>query len=131
MKLSNIVSKTGMLSAALLLAVSFGASAEETNNVNNETDVSRSAPFANCINQDSNEIVARVKNDYLQNRLPRWLDDKNTLGPKPVANINANDIIKTGNNYQIMLTVRGARTDLRYNVDVNCDEGKITYVLNK
>ncbi|WP_193015159.1 protein YebF [Proteus sp. FME41] len=129
MKLSKLAGQTGILGAALLLAVSFGASAESVDNVNQ--DVVRSAPFASCINLDNNQLVTRVKNDYLQNRLPRWQEDKKALGPKPVASINANEVIKMDNNYQMILNVRGARTDLRYNVQVNCDDNTITYVSTK
>ncbi|MBI6529799.1 hypothetical protein JEP40_11835 [Proteus vulgaris] len=129
MKLSKLVGQTGILGVALLLTVSFGASAENVDNVNK--DVVRSAPFASCVNLDNNQLVTRVKNDYLQNRLPRWQEDKKALGPKPVASINANEIIKMDNNYQMVLNVRGARTDLRYNVQVNCDENTITYVSPK
>lgn len=129
MKLSKLMSQTGIFGAGLLLAVSFGASAESIENVNK--DIVRSAPFASCVNLDNNQLVTRVKNDFLQNRLPRWQDDKNTLGPKPVASINANEVIKMDNNYQMVLNVRGARTDLRYNVQVNCDDNTITYVSPK
>ncbi|CRL60347.1 protein YebF [Proteus vulgaris] len=129
MKLSKLAGQTGILGVALLLVVSFGASAESVNNVNK--DVVRSAPFASCVNLDNNQLVTRVKNDYLQNRLPRWQEDKKALGPKPVASINANEVIKMDNNYQMVLNVRGARTDLRYNVQVNCDENTITYVSPK
>lgn len=129
MKLSKLVSRTGILGAGLLFAVSFGASAESIENVNK--DIVRSAPFASCVNLDNNQLVTRVKNDYLQNRLPRWQEDKKALGPKPVASINANEVIKMDNNYQMVLNVRGARTDLRYNVQVNCDENTITYVSPK
>ncbi|MEQ4986880.1 protein YebF [Proteus vulgaris] len=129
MKLSKLAGQTGILGVALLLVVSFGASAESVDNVNK--DVVRSAPFASCVNLDNNQLVARVKNDYLQNRLPRWQEDKKALGPKPVASINANEVIKMDNNYQMVLNVRGARTDLRYNVQVNCDENTITYVSPK
>ncbi|MEQ4922304.1 protein YebF [Proteus hauseri] len=131
MKLSKLVGQTGMLSAVLLLAVSFGASAESVKKETTENDIVRSAPFASCINLDKDQLATRVKNDYLQNRLPRWQDDKKELGPKPVVTINANDVIKMDNNYHITLNVRGARTDLRYNVEVNCDEKKITYVSSK
>ncbi|QAV25066.1 protein YebF [Proteus hauseri] len=131
MKLSKLVGQTGILSAALLLTVSFGASAESVEKVSTENDIVRSAPFSSCINLDKDQLAARVKNDYLQNRLPRWLDDKKELGPKPVATINANDVIKMDNNYHVTLNVRGARTDLRYNVEVNCDEKKITYISAK
>ncbi|WIV87070.1 protein YebF [Proteus appendicitidis] len=129
MKLSKLMNQTGIFGAGLLLAVSFGASAESIENVNK--DIVRSAPFASCVNLDNNQLVTRVKNDFLQNRLPRWQDDKNTLGPKPVASINANEVIKMDNNYQMVLNVRGARTDLRYNVQVNCDDNTITYVSPK
>ncbi|MBG3080409.1 hypothetical protein I4632_09300 [Proteus mirabilis] len=128
MKLSKLAGQTGILGIALLLVVSFGASAES---VDVNKDVVRSAPFASCVNLDNNQLVARVKNDYLQNRLPRWQEDKKALGPKPVASINANEVIKMDNNYQMVLNVRGARTDLRYNVQVNCDENTITYVSPK
>ncbi|MBQ0215428.1 protein YebF [Proteus vulgaris] len=129
MKLSKLAGQTGILGVALLLAVSLGASAESVDNVNK--DIVRSAPFASCVNLDNNQLVTRVKNDYLQNRLPRWQEDKKALGPKPVASINANEVIKMDNNYQMVLNVRGARTDLRYNVQVNCDENTITYVSPK
>lgn len=129
MKLSKLAGQTGILGVALLLAVSLGASAESVDNVNK--DIVRSAPFASCVNLDNNQLVTRVKNDYLQNRLPRWQEDKKALGLKPVASINANEVIKMDNNYQMVLNVRGARTDLRYNVQVNCDENTITYVSPK
>ncbi|AYY81032.1 MULTISPECIES: protein YebF [Proteus] len=129
MKLSKLAGQTGILGAALLLAVSFGAFAESVDNVNK--DIVRSAPFSSCVNLDNNQLVTRVKNDYLQNRLPRWQEDKKALGPKPVASINANEVIKMDNNYQMVLNVRGARTDLRYNVQVNCDDNTITYVSPK
>ncbi|MEQ5186556.1 YebF family protein, partial [Providencia alcalifaciens] len=77
MKLSKFIGQTGVLGAGLLLAVSFGASAESIEKVNK--DIVRSAPFASCVNLDNNQLVTRVKNDYLQNRLPRWQDDKNAL----------------------------------------------------
>ncbi|EEG87464.1 hypothetical protein PROPEN_00360 [Proteus penneri ATCC 35198] len=129
MKLSKFIGQTGILGAGFLLAISFGASAESIENVNK--DIVRSVPFSSCVNLDNNQLVTRVKNDYLQNRLPRWQDDKKALGPKPVASINANEIIKMNNNYQMVLNVRGARTDLRYNVQVNCDDNTITYVSPK
>ncbi|MDM3563098.1 protein YebF [Proteus vulgaris] len=129
MKLSKLAGQTGILGAALLLAVSFGSFAESVDNVNK--DIVRSAPFSSCVNLDNNQLVTRVKNDYLQNRLPRWQEDKKALGPKPVASINANEVIKMDNNYQMVLNVRGARTDLRYNVQVNCDDNTITYVSPK
>lgn len=131
MKLSKLISQTGILGAGLLLAVSFGASAESADNAKNENDIVRSAPFASCVNLDKDQLAARVKNDYLQNRLPRWQDDKKALGPKPVVNINASDVIKMDNNYLVTLNVRGARTDLRYNIEVNCDKQTITYVSPK
>lgn len=131
MKLSKLVGQTGILGVGLFLAVSFGASAESVTNVNNDNNVVRSAPFASCVNLDKEQLATRVKNDYLLNRLPRWQDDKKALGPKPVANINANDVIKRDNSYHVILNVRGARTDLRYNVEVNCDDNKITYISSK
>lgn len=67
MKLSKLAGQTGILGAALLLAVSFGAFAESVDNVNK--DIVRSAPFSSCVNLDNNQLVTRVKNDYLQNRL--------------------------------------------------------------
>lgn len=131
MKLSKSFGLTSFLGASCLLMVTFGANAESIENLNNQNDVIRSAPFANCTNIDNDQIAVRVKNDYLQNRLPRWQDDKKLLGSKPVANINANEVVKNGNNYQVTLGVRGARTDLRYNVAVNCDDNTITYTLSK
>lgn len=91
------------------------------------SDEARTAHFISCEKLNEVQIGAQVKNDFMHNRLPRWQDEKAILGSKAVAWVNNNNITQTPEGYQVPLDVRGAKKDLRYNVQVDCVKNTITY----
>lgn len=87
----------------------------------------KSAAFVSCNNLSEPQIAAQVKSDFMHSRLPRWADEKALVGSKAVAWVNNQDVTKTAVGYQVPLMVRGSKSDLRYNVTVDCDNSTITY----
>ena len=104
--------KTGLLTAALLLAGSVAAHAASD---------PRQVKFPGCEGMNADDIAAMVKRDYLQNRIVRWADDQKTLGQAdPVAWINSKEITGKDDKWKVPLTVRGKNTDIHYTVNVDC-----------
>ncbi|HGJ5875390.1 MAG TPA: YebF family protein [Arsenophonus sp.] len=66
-------------------------------------------------------MSAKVKNDFIQTRLPFTIlgRKKKLLGPKVVVWIN-NSITPIKDSYKIPLIVCGARKDINYQVIVDC-----------
>ncbi|MCW2254514.1 hypothetical protein M2263_000605 [Providencia alcalifaciens] len=90
-------------------------------------DEGKAAPFISCGNLSEPQVAAQVKNDFMHNRLPRWSDEKALVGKKAVAWVNNQDVTKTATGYQVPLIVRGSKSDLHYNVKVDCENSTITY----
>lgn len=90
-------------------------------------DEGKAAAFVSCQNLTEPQIAAQVKKDFINNRLPRWADEKAILGKKAIAWVNDNDVTKTDSGYTIPLTVRGSKSDLQYRVAVDCEQDTITY----
>ena len=40
------------------------------------------AKFISCNNLTQQQISAKIKNDFIQTRLPSWKEDKKLLGPR-------------------------------------------------
>lgn len=114
-----------LLAMILFTLVSFSKMAQAT-----EINAVRTAKFISCDNLSQQQIGAKVKNDFIQTRLPHWDVDKKLLGPKVVVWINNNNITSTKNGYKILLTVRGARKDLNYQVIVNCQNETVSYQID-
>lgn len=91
------------------------------------TDEGKAAAFVSCQNLTEPQVAAQVKKDFMNNRLPRWADEKALLGTKAVAWVNDKDVVKTDSGYTIPLTVRGSKSDLQYRVAVDCKQDTITY----
>ncbi|ELX8378028.1 protein YebF [Providencia vermicola] len=103
--------------ALLFSSIAFSANQEE----------GKAAPFISCEKLAEPQIAAQVKNDFMNNRLPRWGDEKALVGKKAVAWVNNQEVTKTATGYQVPLTVRGSKQDLHYNVVVDCEKSTITY----
>ncbi|CAG9422114.1 protein YebF [Providencia alcalifaciens] len=103
--------------ALVLSSFAFSANKEE----------GKAAAFVSCGNLTEPQIAAQVKNDFMNNRLPRWSDEKAAVGKKAVAWINDNEVTKTEEGYILPLVVRGSKSDLHYRVTVNCKNDTITY----
>lgn len=115
-----------MLHAMILFTlVSFSITAQAI-----EIHEIRTAKFISCDNLSQRQIGAKVKNDFIQTRLPYWDEDKKLLGPKVVVWINNNNITPIQNGYKILLIVRGARKDLNYQVIVNCQNETVSYQID-
>lgn len=88
----------------------------------------RVVTIANCEQTTATQLSTMVKNDFLQNLLPRWADDKNLLGTStPVVWVNQDQVTQNGNDWQLLLTVRGTKIDKTYTVKVDCKAGKLEY----
>ncbi|MDC9615327.1 protein YebF [Xenorhabdus khoisanae] len=119
MKTSQFIQRIGLLSAGVLLSVSFTATAAENNRV---------AKFISCKNLTKDQVAAQVKQDFLQNRINRWSEDRKQLGTsKPIAWVNVNDITGDENALQVPLIVRGSKKDKSYNVTIDCQKETINY----
>lgn len=103
--------------ALLFSSIAFSANQEE----------GKAAPFISCGKLAEPQIAAQVKNDFMNNRLPRWAEEKALVGKKAVAWVNNQDVTKTETGYQVPLTVRGSKQNLQYNVTVDCEKSTITY----
>lgn len=91
---------------------------------------SRTARIASCESAKPAQIVSMIKNDFLQNRLPRWADDKKLLGTStPVVWVQDDQIVQNGDSWQIPLKVRGTKVDRTYTVKVDCKAGDLEYSL--
>ncbi|MBC8953697.1 protein YebF [Xenorhabdus sp. PB62.4] len=119
MKTSQFIQRIGLLSAGVLLSVSFTATATENERV---------AKFISCKNLTKDQVAAQVKQDFLQNRINRWNEDRKQLGTsKPIAWVNVNDITGDENALQVPLIVRGSKKDKSYNVTIDCQKETINY----
>ncbi|PHM46852.1 protein YebF [Xenorhabdus miraniensis] len=119
MKTSQFIQRIGLLSAGVLLSVSFTATAVENERV---------AKFISCKNLTKDQVAAQVKQDFLQNRINRWNEDRKQLGTsKPIAWVNVNDITGDENALQVPLIVRGSKKDKSYNVTIDCQKETINY----
>jgi hypothetical protein len=122
----KVMNRLFMLLAMILFTlVSFSMTAQSI-----EINEVRTAKFISCDNLSQQQIGAKVKNDFIQTRLPYWDEDKKLLGPKVVVWINNYSITPIKNGYKILLTVRGARKDLNYQVIVNCQNETISYQID-
>lgn len=89
---------------------------------------SRMAKIAGCEGAKADQLIAMVKNDFLQNRLPRWADDKKLLGTStPVVWVQQDQVVQNGDDWQIPLTVRGTKVDRNYTVKIDCKAGDLAY----
>ncbi|MDC9604208.1 protein YebF [Xenorhabdus griffiniae] len=119
MKESQFIRRISLLSAGVLLSVSFIASA---------ADNERVAKFISCKNLTKDQVAAQVKQDFLQNRINRWDKDRKQLGTaKPIAWVNVNDITGDQDALQVPLIVRGTKKDKSYNVIIDCQQETISY----
>ncbi|MDC9593852.1 protein YebF [Xenorhabdus sp. IM139775] len=119
MKANQVIHRIGLLSAGVLLSVSFTASAAENERV---------AKFISCQNLTKEQVAAQVKQDFLQNRINHWDKDRKQLGTsKPIAWVNVNDITGDTNALQVPLIVRGTKKDKSYNVTIDCQKETISY----
>ncbi|MBD2785445.1 hypothetical protein ID858_10125 [Xenorhabdus sp. DI] len=119
MKANQFIHRIGLLSAGVLLSVSFTASAAENGRV---------AKFISCQNLTKDQVAAQVKQDFLQNRINHWDKDRKQLGTsKPIAWVNVNDITGDTNTLQVPLIVRGTKKDKSYNVTIDCQKETISY----
>ncbi|WP_322928789.1 protein YebF [Providencia huashanensis] len=91
----------------------------------------KAEPFVSCGSVTEPQIAAQVKSDFMHNRLPRWAEEKATLGKKAVAWVNDSEVTKTETGYTVPLVVRGAKSDLRYSVSVDCQNNTVTYNATK
>ncbi|WP_350305302.1 protein YebF [Photorhabdus viridis] len=120
MKACHIINSVGLSGAALLLTVSFAASAV--------SEGKRVDKFVSCDNLTKSQIVAQVKRDFLQNRINRWSEDKKQLGTStPVAWVNEENITGDKDILKVPLTVRGSKRDKDYRVVVDCQQNTISY----
>jgi len=112
-----------LLAMILSTLLSFSITAQDI-----EINEGRTAKFINCDNLNPQQIGAKVKNDFIQTRLPYWNKDKKLLGgSNVVAWINNNSITAIKHGYRIPLSVRGKKKDVSYQVIVNCQDETITY----
>ncbi|MDR5615922.1 protein YebF [Arsenophonus sp.] len=112
-----------LLAMILTTLLSFSITAQDI-----EINEGRTTKFINCDNLNPQKIGAKVKNDFIQTRLPYWNKDKKLLGgSNVVAWINKNSIITIKHGYRIPLSVRGTKKDVSYQVIVNCQDETITY----
>lgn len=76
--------------AGLALALSAGvAQAQQSEQ--------RVVTIANCEQTTATQLSTMVKNDFLQNRIPRWADDKALLGTStPVVWVNQDQVTQRG-----------------------------------
>ncbi|RXK33103.1 hypothetical protein BBD39_08785 [Arsenophonus endosymbiont of Bemisia tabaci Asia II 3] len=112
-----------LLAMILSTLLSFSITAQDI-----EINEGRTAKFINCDNLNPQQIDAKVKNDFIQTRLPHWNKDKKLPGgSNVVAWINKNSIIAITHGYRIPLSVRGTKKDVSYQVIVNCQDETITY----
>ncbi|WP_310512087.1 protein YebF [Arsenophonus sp.] len=112
-----------LLAMILSTLLSFSITAQDI-----EINEGRTAKFINCDNLNPQQIGAKVKNDFIQTRLPNWNEDKKLLGSSNVvAWINNNNITAIKHGYRIPLSVRGVKKDVSYQVIVNCQDETITY----
>ncbi|MDC9582529.1 protein YebF [Xenorhabdus sp. PR6a] len=119
MKANQFIHRIGLLSAGVLLSVSFTTSAAENERV---------AKFISCQNLTKDQVAAQVKQDFLQNRINHWDKDRKQLGTsKPIAWVNVNDITGDANTLQVPLIVRGTKKDKSYNVTIDCQKETISY----
>lgn len=91
----------------------------------------KAEPFVSCGTLTEPQIAAQVKSDFMHNRLPRWAEENTTLGKKAVAWVNDSEVTKTETGYTVPLVVRGAKSDLRYSVSVDCQNNTVTYNATK
>ncbi|NLS55631.1 protein YebF [Hafnia alvei] len=88
----------------------------------------RVVKIANCEQTTAAQLSTMVKNDFLQNRIPRWADDKTLLGTStPVVWVSQDQITQKGKDWVLQLTVRGNKVDKNYTVNVDCKAGKLEY----
>lgn len=88
----------------------------------------RVVTIANCEQTTATQLSTMVKNDFLQNRIPRWADDKALLGTStPVVWVNQDQVTQKGSDWVLKLTVRGTKVDKNYTVNVDCKAGKLEY----
>lgn len=112
-----------LLAMILPTLLSFSITAQDI-----EINEGRTAKLIKCDNLNPQQIGAKVKNDFIQTRLPYWNKDKKLLGGlNVVAWINNNSIIAIKRGYRIPLSVRGTKKDVSYQVIVNCQDETITY----
>lgn len=110
--------KSGMLIAGLLALGSAPTLAADAHDVS----------FPRCEGSNAETVASSVKRDYLQNRIPRWADDQETLGmADPVAWTDPKAVHGEGDNWQVPLTVRGKNTDIHYQVTIDCKKGTASY----
>ncbi|MTC59144.1 hypothetical protein GKR50_03815 [Providencia rustigianii] len=95
------------------------------------TDEGKAAPFVSCGNLTEPQVAAQVKSDFMNNRLPRWTEEKAAVGKKAVAWVNDSEVTKTDDGYVVPLVVRGSKSDLHYRVAVNCKNNTVTYNTSK
>ncbi|OTA20744.1 Colicin-M immunity protein [Xenorhabdus beddingii] len=119
MKANQFIQRIGLLSAGGLLAVSLTATA---------ADNERVAKFISCKNLTKDQVAAQVKQDFLQNRINHWDEDRKQLGTsKLIAWVNVNDMTGDENALQVPLIVRGSKKDKSYNVTIDCQKETISY----
>nr|WP_329819824.1 YebF family protein [Providencia alcalifaciens] len=63
--------------ALVLSSFAFSANKEE----------GKAAAFVSCGNLTEPQIAAQVKNDFMNNRLPRWADEKAAVGKKQLLGL--------------------------------------------
>ncbi|PHM69449.1 protein YebF [Xenorhabdus kozodoii] len=119
MKASQFIRRIGLLSAGILFSVSLTATAAENERV---------AKFISCKNLTKDQVAAQVKQDFLQNRINHWDQDRKQLGTStPIAWVNVNDITGDTDALQVPLIVRGTKKDKSYNVTIDCQKEMISY----
>lgn len=69
-----------LLAMILTTLISFSIIAQDI-----EINERRTAKFINCDNLNQQQIGAKVKNDFIQTRLPYWNKDKKLLGGSNVV----------------------------------------------
>ncbi|MDC9588679.1 protein YebF [Xenorhabdus sp. XENO-10] len=119
MKANQFIRRIGLLSAGVLLSVSFTVTAAENERV---------AKFISCKNLTKDQVAAQVKQDFLQHRINHWDKDRKQLGTaKLIAWVNVNDITGDTNSLQVPLIVRGTKKDKSYSVTIDCQKESISY----
>lgn len=108
-----------VISIATLLAISSVPAMAAT---------SRDVSVPRCISSHISTIVANVERDYMQNRITSWKEDRKVLGQRdPVVWVDAKEVRRDGDVWEVPLTIRGELADIHYDVTVDCKKGVATY----
>ncbi|TKI08231.1 protein YebF [Martelella alba] len=133
-KKSASAEKTTVKSAQKKNAEKAAATAKESDKTKpaaKATDV-RTFKVSACPDLNAIQVADLIKQDYTENRFPRFEDDKQALGSDNiVAWVNPEDVTGTGDDWQAPLQVRGAAADRSYQVSLDCQKGEISYSLKK